>query len=206
MTNEPVRPPIAAAIDLAREALESELVAYDRQRFERERTARAAMEAENTEDKRHNKNASEMEAQAACEKLKIIIEAAENSNQAGENAAVIAAAAVTASHTSPKDEGLIASEADFLNTELRMANRDHQQVDPDDDWRSSIRGLVEGVRAGEEFNLRKMLAISEEAWVDLIAATQQMSPEDDQIICNHVKRAEGLLCALVTGNKFKEEK
>ena len=172
--DELYRSPVETAIDLAQELLHKPL-------------------PPNTEDKMHNKNASEIEAQAACEILKRVIEAAENSNQAGENAAVIAAAAVTASHTSPKDPGLIASEADFLNTELRMANRDHEQVEPDDDWRSSIRGLVEGVRAGEEFNRRnrKMLAISEEAWVE---------------VCDHVKRAEGMLRALVTGNKYKEEK
>ena len=113
---------------------------------------------------------------------------------------------VTVSRTSQKDPGLIASEADILNAELRMANRDHEQVVPRDDWRSAIRGLVEGVRAGENFHLRKMQAIAEEAWTELIVATRQMMPEDDQIICDHVKRAEGLLCALVTGNKLKEEK
>ena len=186
--DELYRSPVETAIDLAQELLHKPL------------------QPPNTEDKMHNKNASEMEAQAACEKLKRIIEAAENSNQAGENAAVIAADAVTASRTSPKDEGLIASEADFLNTELRMANRDHQQVDPDDDWRSSIRGLVEGVRAGENFNLLKMQAIVKEAWTELIGATSQMMPKDDEIICDHVKRAEGMLRALVTGNEYKEEK
>ena len=54
----------------------------------------------------------------------------------------------------PKDEGLIASESDFLNTELRMNYGDHLQVDPDDDWRPAIRGLVHGVRHGEAFNRR----------------------------------------------------
>ena len=143
------RPPVEVAIDLAQELLHKPL------------------QPPNTEDKMYNKNASKMEAQAACEKLKRIIEAAENSNQAGENAAVIAAAAVTASHTSPK---------------------------------------VEGVRADENFNLRKMQAVVEEAWQEIVAAIVQMIPEDDQIICDRVKRAEGMLCALVTGNKYKEEK
>ena len=41
------------------------------------------------------------------------------------------------------------------------------------------------------------LSVAEEAWVELGAAVQQMAPADDQIICNHVKRAEGLLRALV---------
>ena len=54
-----------------------------------------------------------------------------------------------------KDEGLIASEADFLNTELRMNYGDHLQVRPNDDWRPAIRGLVHGVRHGEEFNREK---------------------------------------------------
>ena len=185
--DELYRSPVETAIDLAQELLHKP-------------------QPPNTEDKMHNKNASEMEAQAACEILKRIIEAAENSNQAGENAAVIAAAAVTASHTSPKDPGLIASEAAFLNTELRMANRDHEQVEPDDDWRSSIRGLVDGVRADENFNLRKWHAVAKEAWQEIVAATFQMMPEDDQIICDHVKRAEGMLRAIVTGNECKEEK
>ena len=54
----------------------------------------------------------------------------------------------------PKDEGLIASEADFLNTELRMNYGDHLQVEMNDDWRPAIRGLVYGVHYGEEFNRR----------------------------------------------------
>ena len=41
------------------------------------------------------------------------------------------------------------------------------------------------------------LNVAEEAWVELVAAVQQMAPADDQIICNHVRRAEGLLRALV---------
>ena len=41
------------------------------------------------------------------------------------------------------------------------------------------------------------LDVAEEAWVELVAAVQQMAPADDQIICNHVRRAEGLLRALV---------
>ena len=96
------------------------------------------------------KMASEYEAQKACEYLRKIIEAAENGNQHGENAAVKAAAAVTALLTSPKDPGLIASEADFLNTELRMAGRDHLQVGIDNDWRPAIRGLAESSRSDSE--------------------------------------------------------
>ena len=41
------------------------------------------------------------------------------------------------------------------------------------------------------------LEVAEEAWMELVAAVQQMAPADDQIICNHVRRAEGLLRALV---------
>ena len=93
--------------------------------------------------------ASEEQAEEACEYLRKIIEAAENSNQDGENAAVRAADAVRLRR--PKDEGLIAAEADFLNTELRMNYGGHLQVEVDDDWRTAIRGLVDGVRYGEEF-------------------------------------------------------
>ena len=96
-----------------------------------------------------NKMASEAQAQEACKYLRTIIDAAENSNQAGEDAAVRAADA--ARSRGPKDAGLIASEADFLNTELRMNYGDHLQVEVDDDWRPAIRGLVDGVRQGEEF-------------------------------------------------------
>ena len=96
--------------------------------------------------------ASEEQAKEACKYLRTIIEAAENSNQAGENAAVRAADAVRLRRS--KDEGLIASEADFLNTELRMNYGGHLQVDVNDDWRMAIRGLVDGVRYGEEFNRR----------------------------------------------------
>ena len=59
----------------------------------------------------------------------------------------------------PKDEGLIASEADFLNTELRMNYGDHLQVEPEDDWRPAIRGLVDGVRRGEELKRKKLLTV-----------------------------------------------
>ena len=55
----------------------------------------------------------------------------------------------------PKEEGLIASEADLLNTELRENYGHHLQVDVEDDWRPAIRGLVDGVRYGEEFNRRQ---------------------------------------------------
>lgn len=47
-----------------------------------------------------------------------------------------------------KDEGLIASEADVLNTELRENYGDHLQVEPHGDWRCAILGLVDGVRHG----------------------------------------------------------
>ena len=66
----------------------------------------------------------------------------------------------------PKDEGLIASEADFLNTELRMNYGDHFQVDMDDDWRPAIRGLVDGVRLGEEFNRGHLIAAAPELLKD----------------------------------------
>ena len=94
--------------------------------------------------------ASEEQAEEACKYLRTIIEAAENSNQAGENAVVRAADAARSPRS--KDEGLIASEADFLNTELRENYGDHLQVEVDDDWRPAIRGLVDGVRHGEEFH------------------------------------------------------
>ena len=41
------------------------------------------------------------------------------------------------------------------------------------------------------------LSVAEEAWQELVAAVGQMIPGDDQIICNRVRRAEGLLRALV---------
>ena len=41
------------------------------------------------------------------------------------------------------------------------------------------------------------LAAVNEAWMELVAAVAPMCPSDDQIICDHVKRAEGLLRALV---------
>ena len=44
-----------------------------------------------------------------------------------------------------KDEGLIAAEADFLNTQLRMYYGDQHQVVPGDDWRDAIQHLVYGV-------------------------------------------------------------
>ena len=59
------------------------------------------------------------------------------------------------SKSKPKDEGLIASEADFLNTELRMNYGEHLQVLPHDDWRPAIRGLVDGVRQGEQFKRKE---------------------------------------------------
>ena len=41
------------------------------------------------------------------------------------------------------------------------------------------------------------LAVVKEAWLEVTAAVRQMLPDDDKIICDHVKRAEGLLRALV---------
>ena len=55
---------------------------------------------------------------------------------------------------------------------------------------SSIRKEASSMNKNE-------LGVAEEAWVELVAAVQQMAPADDQIICNHVRRAEGLLRALV---------
>ena len=40
-------------------------------------------------------------------------------------------------------------------------------------------------------------SVVKEAWTELTVAVQQMMPADDEIICDHVKRAEGLLRALV---------
>ena len=41
------------------------------------------------------------------------------------------------------------------------------------------------------------LAAVKEAWMELVTAVQQMCPSDDKIICDHVKRAEVLLRAIV---------
>ena len=104
---------------------------------------------------------------------------------------------MTKATNQPKDEGLIASEADFLNTELRMNYGDHLQVGMENDWRPAIRGLVDGVRYGEEFNHKKLLSVVKEAWMELVGATGAMIPSDEQIICDRVKRAEELLRDLV---------
>ncbi len=47
-----------------------------------------------------------------------------------------------------------ASEADFLNTELRQNYRQHDQVTPESDWRPAFRELVDGVLQGERFRTR----------------------------------------------------
>ena len=41
------------------------------------------------------------------------------------------------------------------------------------------------------------LNVVKEAWLEVLAAVQPMIPADDQIIANHVRRAERLLGALV---------
>ena len=41
------------------------------------------------------------------------------------------------------------------------------------------------------------LAAVKESWMELVSSVQQMCPSDDKIICDHVKRAEGLLRAIV---------
>ena len=105
----------------------------------------------------------------------------------------------------PKDEGLIASEADFLNTELRANYGDHLQVETDDDWRAAIGGLVDGVRHGEEFKLRNTLAPVAKAWLELTSAVQQMIPTDDGIICGHVREAHRMLTELLADANDNEE-
>ena len=50
--------------------------------------------------------------------------------------------------TDPKDDGLIASEADFLNTLLRQYYGDSHEVDTSDDWRTALdAGGVQGVHS-----------------------------------------------------------
>ena len=44
---------------------------------------------------------------------------------------------------------------------------------------------------------RSELTVVKEAWTELTVAVAQMSPKDDRVICDHVKRAEGMLRALV---------
>ena len=84
--------------------------------------------------------ASEEQAEEACKSTYgSIIEAAENSNQAGDRNAAVRAAELLVRLRRPKDEGLIATAwtADFLNTELRMNYGGHLQVEVDDDWRTA---------------------------------------------------------------------
>jgi hypothetical protein len=56
------------------------------------------------------------------------------------------------------DMGYRASECDVLNRELRENYGDQHQVEPDDDWRPAIRALVDGVRYGEQYQRRDVMA------------------------------------------------
>ena len=56
-----------------------------------------------------------------------------------------------------KDQGLIASEADFLNTRLRMYYGDNFQVMPDDDWREAIEQLIYGVLHQNKYASKRIL-------------------------------------------------
>ena len=59
--------------------------------------------------------------------------------------------------TDPKDDGLIASEADFLNTLLRQYYGDSHQVDTSDDWRTALDALVQGVHYQNAYTNRILL-------------------------------------------------
>ena len=87
--------------------------------------------------------------------------------------------------TETKDEGLIAAEADFLNTQLRTYYGDQHQVGISDDWRNAIQQLVWGVSYQKQYEFKTILL---DVHTELQGAIAQMIDTDDKIICNRVRR------------------